>query len=117
MYEHRTKRLLSRREFLLRQGNHLLAAAALVVIALAIGAVGFHFTEHQPWLDSAYSATMLLTCMGLSEKPTSDPGKLFASLYAFFAALIFLTASSILIAPGLHRFFHKLHLERKAHGD
>jgi hypothetical protein len=39
--------------------------------------------------------------------------KLFASFYALFSGITFLTTFGILIAPVLHRFFHKLHLEKE----
>jgi hypothetical protein len=40
----------------------------------------------------------------------SDAAKLFASAYAVFSGVAFLTTFSILIAPILHRILHRLHL-------
>jgi hypothetical protein len=36
---------------------------------------------------------------------------LFASFYALFSGISFLSTFGVLIAPILHRFFHKLHLD------
>jgi hypothetical protein len=37
--------------------------------------------------------------------------KIFASVYALFSGVAFISTIGILIAPVAHRFFHKLHLE------
>jgi hypothetical protein len=38
-------------------------------------------------------------------------GKLFASFYSLYAGLVFIGGSTILLAPVLHRFMHRFHLE------
>ena len=53
---------------------------------------------------------MILTGMGPVSPLTSDAAKLFASAYAVFSGVAFLTTFSILIAPILHRILHRLHL-------
>jgi hypothetical protein len=40
----------------------------------------------------------------------SEAAKLFASLYALFAGVIFLAVAGILVAPIAHRFLHRFHL-------
>jgi hypothetical protein len=37
--------------------------------------------------------------------------KVFASMYALFSGVAFISTIGILIAPIVHRFFHKLHVE------
>jgi hypothetical protein len=44
----------------------------------------------------------------------SKSAKIFASIYALFSGITFLSTFGILIAPVLHRFFHKLHFEDDA---
>jgi hypothetical protein len=39
-------------------------------------------------------------------------GKLFSSAYAIFSGIAFITNISFLLAPAVHRFFHKLHVEQ-----
>jgi hypothetical protein len=38
-------------------------------------------------------------------------GKLFASIYALFSGIAFLSTIAVFISPILHRFMCKLHLE------
>ena len=62
------------------------------------------------WVDSLLNASMILTGMGPVSLLPSDAAKLFASAYAVFSGVAFLTTFSILIAPILHRILHRLHL-------
>jgi hypothetical protein len=41
----------------------------------------------------------------------SDAGKLFASFYALFSGVAFLTFAAVLFTPAYHRFLHRFHLE------
>ena len=61
-------------------------------------------------VDALLNASMILTGMGPVSPLTSDAAKLFASAYAVFSGVAFLTTFSILIAPILHRILHRLHL-------
>jgi hypothetical protein len=61
-------------------------------------------------VDALLNASMILTGMGPVSPLTSDAAKLFASAYAVFIGVAFLTTFSILIAPILHRILHRLHL-------
>ena len=42
----------------------------------------------------------------------SNGAKVFASGYALFAALIFVTASGIILSPIFHRVLHRFHIEQ-----
>ena len=116
MFEHRSKPLLSRGIYLRRQAKHALFAAALIALSLGRGAVGNRLLERQPWVDAIYSASMILTGMGPAIEVKTDAGKLFASAYALFSGVIFLTAVSVAMAPALHRFLHALHVEEEEDG-
>ena len=48
---------------------------------------------------------------------TTTPGKLFASFYALFSGVAFLTIVAVLLAPVVHRFLHRFHLELADDGD
>lgn len=116
MYEHRSEPLLPSREFWRRFGRHFLVSQALVIVALMIGVVGYHFSGFT-WIDSLLNASMLLGGMGpVGDIPTSG-GKIFASFYALFAGLVFISVSGILLAPVLHRVMHKLHLDDDSAGS
>jgi hypothetical protein len=111
MYEHRSERLLSRPAFLRRQFVHGAAATGIIFLALAVGAAGYHVFEHQNGIDSVYSAAMILTGMGPAIDVKTDAGKVFASVYALFSGVVFLSAASVILAPFVHRLLHRLHVE------
>lgn len=56
---------------------------------------------------------MVLTGMGPVSTLDSDAAKIFASTYALFAGLIFVTASGIVLSPIFHRVLHRFHLEER----
>ena len=54
---------------------------------------------------------MILTGMGPVNPMTTDAAKLFASFYALFSGLAFLSVAAVLFAPVFHRFLHRFHLD------
>jgi hypothetical protein len=113
MYEHRSQPLLPRHLFIRRLIRHGLGAILVIFISLFIGVAGYHFTESLPWLDSLLNASMILSGMGPVNVLYSDAGKVFASFYSLFSGIVFLATAAILIAPVVHRFLHRLHMETK----
>ncbi|MFN8058949.1 MAG: hypothetical protein U0Q12_07270 [Vicinamibacterales bacterium] len=87
-------------------------AIGLMALALALGALGYHAFEGLAWLDAALNAAMILTGMGPVTPVATDAGKVFAILYALFSGVFFLTMVALLLAPALHHFLHRFHLER-----
>ena len=83
----------------------------LISGSLGIGMAGYHWTEGHSWLDALLNASMILTGMGPVNPVQTGAGKLFASGYAIFSGVVFLTATAVLLAPGLHRFLRKFHLD------
>lgn len=87
----------------------------VMIFCLTIGIIGYKSTVPEfDWYDSLLNASMILSGMG----PVIDANivltksaKVFASLYALFSGVAFISTIGILIAPIAHRFFHKLHLE------
>jgi hypothetical protein len=110
-YEHRSEALLSQAAYLARQARHLAASGVIVGFSLAVGTAGYHWLAHFRWIDAFLNASMLLGGMGPVGDFQNDDGKIFASLYALYAGLVFIVAGGILIAPALHRVLHRLHLE------
>lgn len=86
-------------------------AFALVVCSLLAGTLGYHFTEGMPWLDALLNAAMILTGMGPVDKVVTVPGKLFATGYALFAGVVFLSTAALVLMPVVHRVLHRFHLE------
>ena len=87
------------------------AACAIVAGSLSIGAVGYHAFEGMGWIDAYYAAAMILTSMGPSTELRHDGAKVFAIFYALFSAGVFLTVITLMLAPVVHRFLHRFHLE------
>lgn len=88
----------------------------LVAFALLLGTSGYHFIEGFSWLDSVLNASMLLGGMGPVNELHTSAGKVFASFYALFSGLVFVTMAGIIGAPILHRLLHRFHMEEDRDG-
>src|SRR5215510_5067335 len=113
MYELHTEKLLPWKHFRRRLIRHGSFAVSILVFSLAIGTLGFHWLALQEWIDAFLNSSMLLGGMGPVGEIKTTPGKLFASLYALYAGIVFIASSGILLAPVLHRILHKAHLDEK----
>ena len=102
--------LLPLYKFLLRLLKNLLFVMFLVSIALFIGMWGYHAYEKMSWVDAFVNAAMILSGMGPLTTLVTDNGKIFAGLYALFSGLFFIIIMGIVLAPIIHRIFHKVHL-------
>jgi hypothetical protein len=89
----------------------LVAASTLLILALGIGVLGYHHIARLSWIDAVLNASMILTGMGPVAVLTTDASKLFASVYALFSGIVFLTATGIVLGPVVHRVLHRFHLE------
>jgi hypothetical protein len=103
--------LASRRILFRRLARNGTLVGVLVLAAVGIGAIGYHVFDHLPWLDAALNATMILTGMGPVNPVVTPAAKLFAIWYALFSGVFFLTMVAVLLAPALHHFLHRFHLE------
>jgi hypothetical protein len=110
-FEHRREPLLPRPAFLLRLFRRSAAAGGLVLGSLGAGVLGYHQIAGLPWIDALLNASMILTGMGPVDPMKTDASKLFASAYALFSGMVFLTAAAVVFAPILHRLLHRFHLE------
>ena len=97
--------------FVRRFLKYLLFSILLAGVGLGFGILGYRLFAGFSWVDAFMNAAMILTGMGPVGQLTTTSAKLFASIYALFSGLIFLTASSVIIAPIFHRLLHKFHLE------
>jgi hypothetical protein len=111
MFEHKSKPLLSRKAFYARFAWSVVATAGIVTVSLFMGSAGYHYLGELPWIDALLNASMILAGMGPVDPIGSSAAKLFASFYALYSGIAFLTMVAILMAPLLHRFLHKFHLE------
>lgn len=111
MFEHKSRPLLSRKAFFARFAWSVAATAAIVAFSLFLGSAGYHYLGGLAWIDAILNASMILAGMGPVDPIRSSAAKLFASFYALYSGIAFLTMVAILMAPLLHRFLHKFHLE------
>ena len=112
--ETRHQPVASRPRFLRRVALYALLAVGFLATSLLVGVVGYHRFAGLPWLDAVLDASMILTGMGPVSPMTTPAAKLFASAYALFSGVAFLTTASILLAPVVHRLLHKLHVVDKS---
>jgi len=113
MYEHRKQPLASRATFYQRVLKNIIIALVIMTICLVIGIAGYHYWGEASWLDSLHNASMILSGMGPVVEISSVSGKIFSSAYALFSGVIFITNVGVILAPAIHRIFHRLHLEEK----
>ena len=113
MFEHHLEPLLPKELFARRMLRHLGLAAAINGGGLGVGVLGYHFCEQLDWLDSLLNASMILSGMGPVNPIQHTAGKWFASFYALFSGVAFITTVGVLFAPLVHRFLHKFHLESR----
>ena len=100
-----------------RLARNGIVVVGLLSVAIAIGALGYHYLDGLPWLDAALNAAMILTGMGPVNRVVSSPAKVFAILYAVFSGFFFLTMAAVLLAPALKHFLHRFHLELAEHNE
>ena len=111
MFEHRSQPLLPRQAFLGRLARSVCAGLTIIGISLFVGMVGYHVLERLGWLDAFLNASMLLGGMGPVETPQTSGGKLFAGLYALYCGLVVIIVTGVVLAPVVHRFLHRFHVE------
>ena len=104
-------RLQQRRALVRGLTRNATLVGGLVLGAIGIGAAGYHVFDGLPWLDAALNAAMILTGMGPVNPVVSPGAKVFAIVYALFSGVFFLTMVAVLLAPALHHFLHRFHLE------
>ena len=113
MYEHRKQPLASKVTFYQRVLKNIIIALIIMAICLSIGVVGYHFFAEAAWIDALHNASMILSGMGPVIDIQTTAGKIFSSAYALFSGIIFITNVGVILAPAVHRIFHRLHVEEK----
>jgi hypothetical protein len=111
MYESKGQALASRRRF----GKRLLKCFGVSLcfagFGLGVGTVGYRIFAGFDWVDSFLNASMILTGMGPVGALNTTAAKLFASAYALFSGIVFLTMVVTVITPIIHRILHVFHLD------
>jgi len=110
MYERKGEKLLSWPRFARRMALSFGLTMAIVAVSLAAGALGYHVVAGLAWIDSLLNASMILAGMGPVDPMKDTASKLFASAYALFSGVVFLSAVAIVVSPVLHRIVHSFHV-------
>lgn len=111
MFEHKSKPLAHPKVFYRRLLTFWLLGTGLLVVSLGLGTVGYMHFGNLTVTDGFYNASMILTGMGPDVPNPNNSLKIFASLYALYSGIIFLSSITIVFAPIVHRFFHMIHME------
>lgn len=115
MAEHNKNKLPPKEVYYRRLWKNFFFAIFILLGSLCIGIVGYKITVPQfDWYDSLLNASMILSGMGPvidQNIVLSNTAKVFASCYAIFSGVTFISTIGILLAPIAHRFFQRLNLD------
>lgn len=107
----RFKKLPPKKHFYNKLLINFIIVLALILISLSIGILGYHYFMNLGFADSLINASMILSGMGPVDHANTDGAKIFASLYAIYSGIAFISSMAFLFVPIVHRFLHKMHLE------
>ena len=114
MFEHVTKPILPRPQFVSRLMRAVLLGLAMISISLAIGMAGYlYFFPKLDWADAFVNAAMILSGMGPLAIPETTGAKIFSGCYAIYSGLMLVMSAGGVFAPLVHRFLHKLHADEE----
>jgi hypothetical protein len=91
--------------------RNAIVGSIVIGISLFIGVMGYRHYFNLGWVDSLYNASMILAGMGPVDTTSNDEGKIFASFYAIYSGVAFLTSVAVIFLPVVHRFLHKFKIE------
>lgn len=117
MYESSASKLAPVKVFRKRVLKASLVSFLLFSFSLLIGIMGYHYFGKLQWVDSFINAAMILGGMGPVNQLDNDTAKIFAGCYALFSGVTFLIGMGVVLAPLLHRFMHKFHLDLDEEDD
>jgi hypothetical protein len=117
MFDHHVRPLASRATFQRRLVSSGRLAIALVAGSLGIGMAGYAVFEGLGFVDAFLNASMILSGMGPLHNPATVGGKIFAGIYALYSGFAVLVIAAVLIAPVVHRIFHRFHIEEAGDGS
>jgi hypothetical protein len=110
-FERISQPLLTRKQFVCRLAAYAAFGLGFLGASLAIGTAGYAHFANLAAVDAFLNASMILTGMGPVDKMETTGGKLFASFYAIYSGVAFLTFCGVLFTPFYHRFLHQLHID------
>ncbi len=110
-FEHKNKPLIPAPKFYRRLLYNLLLSFIVILVSLSIGIWGYISLAHLNFADALLNASMILGGMGPVNPMPNETSKYFASFYALFSGISFISTMAVLLAPVVHRAMHKFHIE------
>jgi hypothetical protein len=111
MFEKKTERILPAHLFARRMVYFVLLWLSLMAVALGVGVAGYYWIADLTLVEAILNASMILTGMGPVSALSSTAARLFASAYAIFSGLVFVSLMGIFLAPIAHRMLHRFHID------
>lgn len=111
MFEHVSDELISVNRFFVRMVTFIGVATAMLTFGVVPGVLGFVWVEG---LTPEQALVNALSLLGGIEPPfelASGDGYLFMAIYGLFIETVFFLAVATLLAPVVHRLFHRMHLK------
>ena len=112
MFEHVSKPVISRPQFISRLARAALMGLAMIVVSLLLGMAGYvYFFPALDTADAFVNAAMILSGMGPLATPQTTGAKIFSGVYALYSGLMLVMSAGVVFAPLVHRFLHKFHAD------
>ena len=107
----KVKALPHRKHYVNKMARSTVFALGILVFSMFIGTWGYCHFYNLNVIDGMLNASMILTGMGPIDAAPNDGAKLFATFYALYSGVAFLTSVAVIFGPVLHRFLHRFHLD------
>src|SRR5436190_21050043 len=96
-FEHKKTPLLPAEKFYRRLLFNLLLALLVISVSLFIGILGYMSLAHLKFADALLNASMILGGMGPVDPMPNEGAKYFASFYALFSGISFISTMAVLL--------------------
>jgi hypothetical protein len=96
------------RRGLIRAG---MLAGVIVCASLLVGILGYHHFAGLGWVDSFYSASMIMSGMGPTDALRTREAKIFAGFYALYSGLVLIASTGVVLSPFMTHVLHAFHAE------
>ena len=112
-YEHKSQPLAKKSVYYKRLLNSFILSFVLILFSLLLGVLGYYAIAKLSWVDALLNASMILAGMGPVNPLPDNASKIFASVYAIYSGVTFLSSIAVFLSPALHRIMHRFHLEKE----
>ena len=89
-------------------------AGLLVAVSLVVGILGYRHFAGLGWVDSFYSASMIMSGMGPTDVLRSNEAKIFAGVYAIYSGLVLIASTGVVLSPFMTHVLHAFHAENES---